>query len=191
MKHTWRNLLAKLDIEGNPDISSPEEILEFEQIAGFTLPEQYKEFCMVCGGMFFDKTELEIFQVGFYDIQTYLEEDLEKRSICIDSNDGQYEMQELVENSRHFGLGNGYTFLRWDLRTYSENDKSYDIYVVRDWGNGTMDALNLGRDFYRFIKDYCIGQKINREFAEILSLEVDSDLRIINKPDTIGYLEKG
>jgi SMI1-KNR4 cell-wall len=188
MRRDWLDLMANLDIVGHPYVSSPEEILEFEQIAGFILPEQYKEFCMVCGGMYFDKTELSIHQVGYYDVQSYLDEDFEKKDICISQNDGQYEMQELVQNSRHFGLGTGYTFLIWDLRTYSENDKSYDIYILRDWGNGTMDALNLGRDFYVFVKDYCTGEKMNREFAEILGFDVDSDFRIVNKLNSVRCL---
>lgn len=191
MRRDWLDLMANLDIVEHPEVSFPEEILEFEQTAGFILPEQYKEFCMVCGGMYFEKTEISILQVGFYDVQTYLDEDFEKRDICISYNDGQYEMQELVQNSRLFGRGSGYIFLIWDLRTYRENDKSYDIYLLRDWGNGTMDALNLGRNFYAFVRDYCIGQKINREFADLLSLEVDSDLRIINKSNSIrGFLNR-
>ena len=49
-------------------------------------------------------------------------------------------------------------FIFWDLRSYNNSDKSCDIYWANsDCFNG--DIYKIGRDFYRFITELCLGEQ--------------------------------
>jgi hypothetical protein len=84
-----------------------------------------------------------------------------------------------------FGMGEYETLLLWDLRTYDELDDSYDIYILKD-GNIDVPTCNLGRDFYLFIRDFCMGQNVTQDFANLLELEIDENHRIIGKPNSFS-----
>ena len=164
MIERWQSLLDQIEIIETPDGSefwSQEEFSEFENETGIILPVEYKEFCQVFG-----TGEFSSF-IGIYC------PNLQFSNFCLKAIKDQ--LAELP-NSRHgriidrealiklfnsafvFGSEPSSISIFWDLRSYKEVDDSYDIYwASSDSFNG--DIYKLGRDFYEFISEFCLGTK--------------------------------
>jgi hypothetical protein len=64
----------------------------------------------------------------------------------------------LLDCSFVFGSEPSANSIFWDLRSYNKLDKSYDIY----WANSDCfsgDIYKIGRDFYEFITEFCLGEQ--------------------------------
>lgn len=70
------------------------------------------------------------------------------------------EYIDLLNSAFMFGkYGAGGSLIFWDLRTYSESDKSYDIYWA-DWETPECgERILIGRSFFEFVSDFCYGTK--------------------------------
>lgn len=158
-KQKWQNLLAQLEIIENQGwgIWSEERLLAFEAKTGIILPAGYKEFCQIFGsGM-----------LG-YDMRisypNLLESDLTAASLK-DSLDSVAqnvpnlaEIQKTLDSAFFFADNSNAHLVFWDLRTYSESDRSYDIYITYlDCFEG--EFYQIGRDFFEFVRDFCLGMK--------------------------------
>ena len=157
MIEKWQNLLAQLEILENKGwgIWSEERLLAFEAKTGITLPADYKDFFQVFGkGMFGNycrislpnnsRTEMLLTEIDeLYD------------SVASPTMD-KISLENLVTNSLIFGNTVHSHLIFWDLRTYSERDRSYDIY----FGDIIYaDIHQVGRNFFEFVRDFCLGMK--------------------------------
>ena len=152
MKNKWQALLKQIEVidNGYPRVIwTPEDIAIFEQEKGFILPEEYKNF-------------LEVFGVG---------------SICkyIYFDYSQYKFYNDVYAKPHkdvfyFGYIVQSHLIYWDLTTYSDVDKSYDIYVIeRDWDDYDRVPYKVTRNFYYFVRDFCLGA----QYYKVCSADYD------------------
>ncbi len=151
-----------------------EDIQAFEAEAGVVLPDGYKEFCQVFGsGMFGEEIRLycpcrvksaHIREVCWSAIASL------KQDVALEiqySVEGQSSLDVekmkslavLLDSAFAFGDTPSAEILLWDVISYDETDKSYDIYIV------PMDALErftrIGRDFFEFVRDFCLNAKAN------------------------------
>lgn len=150
-------------------ILTESQLKDFESQTGFTLPKGYQEFCQVLGsggfgsdGFFIDCPELE-------DIEGLLGSNQSILGACIEacqySSSRSNEIEELLKNAYLFGGAPGRVSLIFDLRSYREEDRSYDIYGV---GCEETFSCYLGRDFFELVRDICIGDRAQKEFPELL-----------------------
>lgn len=164
MIQKWQTLLAQLEAEERPgyigqkDICTEADLLAFEAETSIIIPVEYKEFCQVFGTVIFGD------YVRFFcpNIK-YSEEDIHslKFGLELQENNGLAIDREAIINLLNSAFVfantcNGESIL-WNLKTYSELDKSYDIYLVP--GNDIDNVYQVGRDFFKFVCDFCLGTK--------------------------------
>lgn len=170
----WRKLLREievtLEINDEPLHLNEEQLLDFESQAGVMLPSGYKEFCQIFGrgGFCDDLVQWSIDCPDLKDIEGHLISSADiiaaqKSSLSQCKNRDLVEVQRLLDSAYLFGMGPS-IILIFDLRTYSELDESYDIYAIDDDGR----FYKVGRDFFEFIRDFCMGTKAEEEFLELL-----------------------
>ncbi|HEY9908615.1 MAG TPA: SMI1/KNR4 family protein [Thermosynechococcaceae cyanobacterium] len=172
----WQELAQRiqfLEKQSGHSISTDEDIEAFEQENNITFPEDYKEFCKIfgtgiannwlmilCPGSFALSQYQEGIGITIYEIQ--------------ESPSGNPECDQqkinVLENAFVFAddLGCGHFFI-WDLRTYRNEDKCYDIYwAVWDAPESKIledDLKFIGRSFFEIVQDFCYGTR-NRELYE-------------------------
>lgn len=157
----WQALLTQLEVIDKSRQTKPTEadLLAFEAQTGIALPAGYKEFRQVFGsGTFGDfvniyggcpNVKLSEELIGF------LRQSLERvaewyRSLNIEP------LESLLNSAFVFGGTSRAESFLWDLRTYNETDQSYDIYLARI---DDSHVYLVGRDFYEFVRDFCLGMK--------------------------------
>lgn len=164
MKERWQSLLDQLEIIEIPNCSefwSQDELDAFEKETGIIFPVGYKEFCQVFGTGYFGEF-----------ITIYCPH-LKFSNAClgaikdeiINFPDPEHEkmmdresLLDLLDSAFIFGSEPSAISIFWDLRSYNKLDKSYDIYWVNsDCFSGKI--YKLGRDFYEFVCDFCLGTK--------------------------------
>lgn len=150
------------------------QLKDFESQTGLILPQGYREFCQVfgaggfgLGGFFIDHPDIDEIEAQLGSNQCILE-------ACkgtLEAYKGNYyssrsnQIDELLDNAYLFGGGSGLVAFVFDLRTYNEQDSSYDIYGI----NCDSDFVcYLGRDFFEFVRDICIGERAQAEVPELL-----------------------
>ncbi len=152
---------------------SSEQLLEFEEQAGFPLPSEYKEYCQVFGPGLFTKNW---FKINCSDAEDVGREPFSNPdTIAAIKGSWPYseDVHKLLDSAYIFGIGDGYIFFLFDLRTYSESDQSYDIYIMDDEREHTVHYF--GRSFFEFIRDICLGDRVPLEFPSLLNLPEDPD----------------
>ena len=161
----WRDLFAQLEvIDYGQETFSEEQLIVIEVAEGIILPAEYKKFCQVFGtGMFGEfigiscptSYWLEASRQHLENIRYELTQfPSEEHGKNIDIN----TILKLLDSAFVFGDDSGAYIALWDLRTYSEVDQSYDIYWTNsDCFNG--DIYLVGRTFYEFVKDFCLGTR--------------------------------
>ena len=161
---TWLNLLAQIEIIELPsgsDIWTQEELSQFEKETDIILPQNYKEYCQVFGsGQFGDY--MTIYAPYPHLSSMSLENIKEDIAEFPDPEHGKMmnveSLKQLLNCAFVFGGNPMSDTVFWDLRTYSDSDKSYDIYLANaDCFDGGIYLV--GRDFYEFVRDFCLGLK--------------------------------
>ncbi|MBE9115902.1 SMI1/KNR4 family protein [Lusitaniella coriacea LEGE 07157] len=154
---------------------SEEELDLFESKTGLVLPQEYREYCQVFGSGGFGLNE---FAIDCPSIQ-YLEETLDSHKGILEAHvprifkEGHFivepcEATELLQNAYLIGFGVEDQLFVFDLRTYSEQDRSYDIYATLSNTSEGAEIHYLGRSFYSFIRDVCLGTATNKNFTDWL-----------------------
>ena len=170
----WEDLLSQIEVreEEGSGICSTDELEEFEAETGITLPEDYKAFCQVFGsGQFGDGMSISC--LGQNDpltleilrnvLEDEFDSELDYRVARGESPDIE-SIREILDAALVFG-GNGSTnIVFWDLRTYSAEDKSYDIYMSRI--EGFPGVSRIGRSFSEFVETFCLGIKPFAHFPD-------------------------
>ncbi len=192
MDKKWHEILEDIEIveeNGEKEVWSKEQLLYFEQETGVLLPEQYKVFCELFGTGYFgddcDYVRIECphpnsFEIFIISIKKEIEW-FPGSAINGDIKNDKL-LQELFDNAFVFGDTPCSNIFFWDLRTYNSLDDSYDIYLANsDCFEG---VYWVGRDFYEFIHDFCLGTQsweILPKFKEIFpKSEVKSSYPILN-----------
>lgn len=160
----WRELLKQVEVRGDIfEFTSEVDLLEFEGRTGIFLPSKYKEFCQIFGSGEFGNDLLNIHVVSHDNLLSMIEWTSELRvnlELDIYLDDLTMAKLEVIRNHLKSALifgGNGKSqFCFWDLTTYDKLDDSYDIYLA-SWGS--YDCCQVGRDFFTFVKDFCLGMK--------------------------------
>jgi SMI1 / KNR4 family (SUKH-1) len=171
ISNSWQDLIQNLNLkflgdESGRSICTDEQLSTFEQEQNMILPKDYKDFCKIFGsGSVGDL--LLIFCPGCARLIPG-QEDLLLTSDYIrrfpsDAPDVDQQKIELLENGFVFGDDSGSQFLLWDLRTYSEQDFSYDIYWAT-WDAPESEVLEedmklIGRSFFDFVQSFCYGSR--------------------------------
>lgn len=155
----WQALFEQVEVidRGTPQNCTEADLLIFEAQTGIVLPAGYKEFCQVFGsGIFGNYMQVDSPDLNFSRENIgYLKEELRFQAEWDESIDIE-SIESLLNSAFIFGNNAHSDMLLWDLRTFSESDKSYDIYLAPFSG----PAVHLvGRDFAEFIRDFCLGMK--------------------------------
>ena len=190
----WNLLLEQTEIKyesydgnyqltGNAKTSTTEDLTKFEKTNRIILPQEYKEFCQVFGDGEFGYTQFAINIPGqqegeeiAYVRQTMIEtyQDIKESVVSGSFRYGiSTDARSKIENSYRFGTGQGYINFVFDLTSYSEIDLSYDIYAFKC--DSHPSHIFLGRDFFEFIKDFCLGERAELEFPDFFVFEYDDD----------------
>lgn len=163
----WQRLLERIEIQKDSlTLATETELLEFEKRTGIILPAGYKEYCQVFGEGQIGNAVIDIhipYCYGKFLLEFYTKE--EKKILALYDADTMYDenrlnnfrtLKKLLSSGLVFAsICKSQSFL-WDLNTYSDDDKSYDIYGMSYHG---FVSCKLGRDFFRFVCDYCLGMK--------------------------------
>jgi hypothetical protein len=173
MTAKWQDLFATIEIIENIgdeiEIPSECEIETFETQLGIVLPSDYKSFCNFFGtGGFTSDLRiycppyLELSNIALTAIKNEINMFPHGQSRFMDVDD----IKKLLDSALLFGDTSCADIFFWDLKTYNALDCSYDIY----WADGDVfDGYiqKIGRDFFEFVRDFCIGDK----FSEIILLK--------------------
>lgn len=163
----WTTLLTQIVV--TPELTdgllcpNQEELTNFQSRLNFEMPIGYMEFCNVFGQGCFNN--------GWICIDCPSMQDLEGQFISnsdiLNATKALYKnsisVQRLLSSAYLIGLGSGTLFV-FDLSTYSNSDKSCDICAVDDEG----DIYILGRDFFEFIRNFCMGRQFQEQNPSLL-----------------------
>ena len=169
----WQALFEEVEIidrKLGAEIWNVDEIYTFEKNTGIKLPADYKEFCQVFGtGQFGNYVNIYCPNINVSEIYlNAIKLDIQAIKDNINSylftkkhkkGDVKFDLiEELINSSFVFGDNVVSDVFFWDLRTFRDSDKSYDIYMANsDCCDG--DIYKIGRDFYDFIYNFCLGMK--------------------------------
>lgn len=164
MLEKWQALIAQLEVHessNNQEIWIPEDFQAFEAETGIILPDSYRGFCQVFGtGLLGDY--MRIYCPNTYLSNVTIEAIKNEISQFLDPMYSKVmdvrSISKLLDSAFVFGDNASADVVFWDLRTYRESDKSYDIYLANsDCFDGEIHQV--GREFYEFICDFCLGMK--------------------------------
>lgn len=163
MSNSWHELMQTLRFNGRRNASqnpTEEVISAFEQEHKVIFPSDYKEFCKLFGtGEAGDW--LRIYCPGdprLLDNQEIFQSTIRHINFASSGNNEVDDRKiDLLSNGFCMADDRGAHFLMWDLRTYREEDLSYDLYWVLWDGpeseNFEDDIKFVGRSFFKFIQD--------------------------------------
>jgi len=157
----------------NPDIMTEEDLNHFEAQSKIRLPPDYRDFCQIFGsGMFGDYMRIRCPYIQEQEEKiTLIREAIVSPSEGVLSTENQSLIQDLINHSFIFGDNHNSEYVLWNLNTYREDDKSYDIYLMTLY---PINSYFLCRSFFEFIRDYCLNIKMLEIFpqAEVSLLEI-------------------
>lgn len=164
----WQNLYKQLEIFNLEKKSNLEiDIIKFEAQTKIKLPPEYKNFLLVFGtGRFGNYIGLTIpnIEESKEFMGYYLEKlDYESQFWPEDESSKIKKLRDIFNSALLFGNTPFKQDLVWDLRTYNKTDKSYDIYLVMF---DCPSAFKVGRNFYEFVCDFCLGLKSHEILPE-------------------------
>jgi len=171
MLEKWRCLLTETKIVykwmNELSILNSEQLLEYENQVGLLLPSEYKEFCRIFGYGIFTKYWFNIECPKLTNPGRKSIPHSDTRAAIKDSYPYSEDIYALLDFAYIFGVGDGFTFFLFDLRTYSKVDRSYDIYVLDDERSNSL--YYLGRSFFNFVQDMCLGERTLSEFPTLIN----------------------
>ena len=68
-------------------------------------------------------------------------------------------VQELLKTALPFADTCDTDIFEFDLSTFRDDDRSYDIYAIFEGFDVSPYCCLVGRDFYRFVNDFALGDK--------------------------------
>jgi len=150
----WIDLFNSLEhiIDDEIEVLTEQEFLEVESALGVLFPLEYRKFCQVFGSCVLGEwiriecpnLETYSYNAGLY---TY-NRDLSKLMLY-----PHYD--RLLGSCYVFGSNTSSLDILFDMQSYSEIDKSCDIY----WTDAPDCIVKIGRDFYEFVSEFCLGDR--------------------------------
>ncbi|MBW4538390.1 MAG: SMI1/KNR4 family protein [Myxacorys chilensis ATA2-1-KO14] len=154
----------------------------FEARTGLLLPEEYKEFCQVFGDGYFRFGIISTPSEEGNNFTEYASDSMENLEMQ-DVEDFDPEtakhlvsLRQLFAHALEFGTNGEAMSFFWDSRTYSETDKSYDIYIA---SFENYRWCKFGRSFFQFIQTLFIENDF-RLLPPDLRLEPEEEPRTFN-----------
>jgi len=169
----WLSFFSLLEIEGvSESCFNEEEFKSFEAEMGIRFPKGYKEFCTIFGtGMLGGFIRIycpckgnpeadireHLWVIDTLKADVAFERDSIERGFSSFGDEKVSMLERLLDSAFAFGDNPNAEIFLWDLSSYNELDKSYDIYIVPsdDLSNTTL----VGRDFYEFVSEFCLTPK--------------------------------
>jgi SMI1 / KNR4 family (SUKH-1) len=176
----WRELLSTLHVteEEGTELSSEHDLSNFELEFNVRLPSGYKHFCQIFGtGLIGDFLRIYCPSrnlVGSQEVIMGMAEQLRDHPSGNAKRDQEYI--ELLNLSLGFADDFGNVMFSWDLRTFSELDNSYDIYCGVWESPDEDDPILVGRDFFEFIQDFCLGRRAYEILPDSLKCIVPEEI---------------
>jgi hypothetical protein len=152
--NTWNELKKRIEIIGEPSPENRKNNNKPWQLDDFILPRDYIDFFDVFGEGFLGQsirirlpdTHRSSTSIGCF-----------KAALIGVYHDNELSQTfDLMDRSFVFADTDRSELFIWDLRSYSVEDDSYDIYWI---GIGSVDFYLVGRSFFEFINDFCYGLK--------------------------------
>lgn len=141
-------------------------LANYERTNNCRLPDDYKNFLSTYGAGTFGNNLINIGTPGkeIEEDRTLVVQTLEDYSDIV-SSDPKFKA---IENGYFFCSGSNGTFFLFDLNSFSSEDVCCDIYVLRIFEPRTISCL--GRDFYFFVRELCLNNKIDEWLPNNFSL---------------------
>ncbi len=166
MIRKWQLLFDQLEVI--EDLSTKKaldlaSLFTFEDENKIILPLEYKNFCQVFGcGIFGGFVRIKCPTPNLVShwqaIRETLKQDLRQFPAKKSKLKEDEKIVDFLDNAFVFGDDIGDNLLVWDLRTYRKLDQSYDIYWMNaNFVNDDTGIYRIGRDFFEFIRDFCLG----------------------------------
>jgi hypothetical protein len=167
MLKDWQNLISSINLIGDSfgELVNPSEFENFENQFDMIFPDEYKDFCQLFGTGAFQRA------FTLYSPSEYLSEQQELLTLTIEditrfpSNSPEEDLRKvnLLENAFIFGCDGGSYIFVWDLRTYMDMDKNYDIFVIL-WDSPSEsfneEIMFFGRSILGFVTDTLLTSKM-------------------------------
>lgn len=164
----WHILKNQIEVVYNTDkkmnIVTNNQIELFEKKTNLTLPSEYKEYCQVFGSGEFGITLFRIHKPDCFDVESQLISMQDQINACVNYANFTDDQKQLFKSAYVFGQGSDYTFFIFDLKTYNSEDKSANIYGISE----DETIYFIGRSFFEFVRDVCIGNKAQECFPDLL-----------------------
>jgi hypothetical protein len=182
----WIDLFGRMKIvppDSSPNPMSTQELLECERALGCPLPQAYREYCQVFGSGEFGPYQFRIRGQDSDSIKSWLFANNQLNdgtSLVIEayrrySDAPSPEVEQILNAGLHFGesIDQNCVLFFFDLSSYQEVDQSCNIYCYYE--HDCVEIYDLGRDFFTFICDFCIGDRAEREFPKMITRLEDLD----------------
>ena len=160
----WEALMVQLEVNGDnieQGTWSQNNLQTFETETGIVLPEDYKEYCQIFGtGRLGNYMRIYCPNIYYSELTLgAIRDEIDQASDPTHSEIMNIEdIKQLLDCAFVFGDNASADIVFWDLRTYQNLDKSYDIYLANsDCFDGEIHKV--GRIFYEFVLDFCLGTK--------------------------------
>jgi hypothetical protein len=156
----WQDFLSQLEIiDSVCETCSPADLLRFELYHNIILPQEYKEYCQILGtGLLGYGMHIYALTPGLLEYSETTLASLIENLELFPSDDiaRDQRLKNLFQSSFVFADDSGAHIALWDLKTYRDADKSYDIY----WVDVDLvdDDDRIGRSFFEFVSDFCLGK---------------------------------
>jgi SMI1 / KNR4 family (SUKH-1) len=167
----WQDLLDGLTVEGYSFAVTDEQLSSFENLLGFRLPKEYRDFYKVFGlGIFggddplvyFDSDVLPIPEMWPERIAS--ERDIRRSQFLAPwlKTSTNCDYASLEENSYIFAYAEFNGLFLWDLRTWNPEQESYLIYFFIPENDLIQE---IGYSFYDFVIRYFIEKKFREDIV--------------------------
>ncbi|MEG4506466.1 SMI1/KNR4 family protein [Microcoleus sp. F6_C2] len=159
----WQKLLKILEVTINyqPGILTEVELSRVETEMHLILPADYKGFCQIFGsGIFGDFIAIRCPSSDLFSRSNLATKSIKEqiREYPSKNHEWDRELESLLDSALMFGHDDRGNILFWDLRSYKESDRSYDIYWAKV-DEFDDNIYKIGRSFFDFVCDFCLGMK--------------------------------
>jgi hypothetical protein len=167
----WQELFDSLTVEGYSFTVTDEQLNSFEELSGFRLPKEFRDFYKIFGlGVFGGDEPLIYFSSGVLPIPELwpdrIANEREIRRIQFSfpwlKTSTNCDYLSLEKNSYIFAYAESNVLFLWDLRTWNPEQESYLIYFFIP---ESEHIQGIGYGFYDFVMRYCMEKKLREDMT--------------------------
>jgi hypothetical protein len=162
-------------------------LTKYEQTNNFRLPDDYKNFLSTYGGGGFGNNAIGI-TTPLNEKEREEERDRVVQALQRDSDVFTQNPQfNVVKNGYIFGCSEGGTYFLFDLNSFRVEDACCDIYVFSILCPHIFISC-LGRDFFYFVRELCLNNKIDEWLPDNISLSTEIEENEEEEPVDLSEL---